>query len=273
MTEASAIQSVKNSMVKYAFSLKVPKRLKESEDFFCEGFHLVTEALDSGLKIRFVFFTREAESRPEGGLILKKAAGQKIRCLRATAKVFSYLTEMESPQGLAAIVQKPVLQWPAPKHALVLGAYQVQDPGNLGTLFRSAEAFGATGLLLAGGCCDPFNPKAVRASMGSLFRLPFKKEEDWEGCFRGLRSENFRIFALASQGERSLLDMTVPERSAFWVGSEGAGLPEALSASCDEKVRIPMDGKVESLNAGVAASLALFCARFKGRFLDAARDR
>jgi TrmH family RNA methyltransferase len=175
---------------------------------------------------------------------------------------------MESPQGLAAVTQKPVLQWPPSQRSTVLGAYQIQDPGNLGTLFRSAEAFGVSGLYLAGGCCDPFNPKAIRASMGSLFRLPFKKEESWEECFRGLRSDNFRIFALTSQGEKSLLDMSAPDRSAFWVGSEGSGLPEELTAACDEKVRIPMDGKVESLNAGVAASLALFCSRFKGGFLD-----
>lgn len=263
MTQLSKIESVQNSMVKHAYSLKVPKKSKDLEDFLCEGFHLVREALKSHLKCRFLFATKDAWDNPEGKEILAMAQKDKVRCFEATSKIISYISDTVTPQGILAVVGKTPPQWPLEPFSRVLAVYQVQDTGNMGTLFRSAEAFGVQGILLTESCCDPFNPKVVRSSMGSLFRVPFVQNEKWENCQDWLKQRQFHIYAMAAQGSRMLPEVKFSTPLAFWVGSEGAGLPEGLVKACHETLRIPMEGQVESLNVGVAASLALFLANLK----------
>ncbi len=267
MREIPVVQSVSNSMVKHAYSLKVPKKAKQAEDFLCEGFHLVKEALETGLTVRYLFATAQAYATAEGSQILETAHQHKIRCFEIPSKIVSYLADTVTPQGILAVVKKPAPEWPATTPALLLAAFQIQDAGNLGTLFRSAEAFGAGGILLTEGCCDPFNPKAVRASMGSLFRIPFMGGKSWEDHMAWLDENVFRSVALTGTAPKTLFELDLTGPTAFWIGTEGTGLPEALSARAWERASIPMKGKVESLNAGVAASLALFFAQFRARFL------
>ena len=255
-------------MVKHAYSLKVPKKAKEAEDFLCEGFHLVREALTTDLKCRFIFATKLGWNHPDGKKILEEAQRAKVRCLEVTPKIVTYLADTVTPEGILVVVGKPAFAWPRAPFSLVLGVYQAQDPGNMGTLFRSAEAFGAQGLLLTEGCCDPFNPKAVRASMGSLFRMPFMLGETWSRYIAWMKENGFRSYALAADGPGSLPQEKFPEKVALWVGSEGSGLPEDLARACDARINIPMKGKVESLNVGVAASLALFSVDSQRSSLD-----
>jgi TrmH family RNA methyltransferase len=247
-------------MVKHAYSLKVPKRAKGSEDFLCEGFHLAQEALASGLHFRYLFGTKAAWTGEEGRVLLEGAKAAKVRCFEAPANVLAYISDTVTPQGIVGVVQRPSLSIVRTASSVVLAVHQVQDAGNLGTLFRSAEAFGASGLLLTEGSCDPFNPKVVRASMGSLFRVPFSMGGEWRGQMGSLKKDGYHCFALDGEGDRSLPEVELPRPLAFWVGSEGAGLPKELLAECEGVLAIPMAGKVESLNVGVAASLALFWA-------------
>jgi TrmH family RNA methyltransferase len=263
MHPLSLIQSVQNSMVKHAYSLKVPKKAKEADDFLCEGFHLVREAQSSGLKIRFIFATKAGWNHPDGEKIFADAQRAKTKCFEVTSKIITYLADTVTPQGMMAVVGKPLPSEPAPPFSLILGVYQVQDAGNMGTLFRSAEAFGAQALLLTEGCCDPFNLKAVRASMGSLFRVPFVSGGNWESHMDWLKKNSFHNYALTHPATNELPNVNFLTPMCVWVGTEGAGLPDALVQACDESVAIPMSGKVESLNVGVAASLALFWAGFK----------
>lgn len=263
MTQLSKIESVQNSMVKHAYSLKIPKKSKDLEDFLCEGFHLVREALKSGLKCRFIFGTKEAWENPEGKEILAAAQREKVKCFETPSKIISYISDTVTPQGMLAIVGKLPAKWPEGPCERVLAVYQVQDAGNMGTLFRSAEAFGANSVLLTEGCCDPYNPKVVRASMGSIFRVPFVHSEKWEACQNWLKQKQIHTYALAAQAAQPLPKVRFSTPLAFWVGSEGAGLPEELVKACEGAISIPMSGQVESLNVGVAASLALFLAYFQ----------
>lgn len=263
MPQMNKIESVQNSMVKHAYSLKIPKKARDSEDFLCEGFHLVKEALKSGLNCRFIFATKEALGHPEGKEILAAAQREKVRCFEVTPKIISYVSDTVTPQGILAVVQKIPSRWPESPYTRLLCVYQVQDAGNMGTLFRSAEAFGAQGVFLTEGCCDPFNPKVVRAAMGSLFRVPFVQNQKWEAYRDWLQERQFHAYALTARASKPLQEVEFLTPLAFWVGSEGAGLTEDLLKSC-EPVRIPMAGEVESLNVGVAASLALFWAGFRG---------
>jgi TrmH family RNA methyltransferase len=129
-------------------------------------------------------------------------------------------------------------------------------------LLRTAEAAGASGVIFTEGCCDPFNPKAVRAAMGSLFRIPFQSDVAWKDALKWLGEKQVRSFALMPRAEQSL-DQVGESPAAFWVGAEGEGLPSDLSLSCDARIRIPMKGPVESLNVGTAAALALFYKSFQ----------
>ena len=250
-------------MVKHAYSLKVPKKAKDSLDFLCEGFHLVREALKSGIRCRFIFATKDGWNQPEGKRIYEEAQREKVRCFEIAPKIVSYLADTVTPQGMLAVAAKPEISWPQDPFSLVLAVHRVQDAGNMGTLFRSAEAFGAQALFLSEGCCDPFNPKAVRASMGSLFRTRFMSGQTWENYMEWFEKNKFHTYALTMEGSDRLPEINFRKPTALWVGAEGAGLPEDLIERCSQKVGIPMAGKVESLNVGVAASLALYRARFQ----------
>jgi TrmH family RNA methyltransferase len=254
------IDSVSNSMVKHAYSLKVPKKAKETEDFLCEGFHLLQEAFASGLHARYLLGTKTAWAQEQGQAILGTARAGKVRCFEASPKVIAYASDTVTPQGILGVMQRPSLTMAHGKGSLLLALHQVQDAGNMGTLFRSAEAFGCSGILLTEGCCDPFNPKVIRSSMGSLFRLPHKVGGDWRDLMAGMKSDGYHVFALGGGSAKSIVDAELPRPLAFWAGSEGAGLPSELFPECEGVLSIPMGGKVESLNVGVAASLALFWA-------------
>ncbi|HET9869839.1 MAG TPA: RNA methyltransferase, partial [bacterium] len=248
-------------MVKHAYSLKKPRQLKDAVDFLCEGFHLVEEALASGLNLRYVFATAEAEKTGAGQELKAECHRQKVRWVPVHPKIIAYVSETAAPQGLLAVGEKPKPRPPQEGSDLVLCLDQVQDAGNVGTLLRSAEAFGAGGVFLTEGCCDLFNPKVVRSAMGALFRLPFQQGMTWEAVLEWSKPNGFSSLALTSHGADPLLEAALPAKTALWVGSEGAGLPEALMAACDARVCIPMTGRVESLNAAVAGSLALFWVR------------
>jgi TrmH family RNA methyltransferase len=248
-------------MVKHAYSLKVPKKLKESGDFLCEGYHLAGEALQSRWKCRFLFITEQGRHHPEGREILEAAQKNKVRVFNVSSKIISYVSDTVTPQGILAVVEKPMPAWPQKPFGLVLAVHQVQDPGNMGTLLRSAEAFGVRAVFVTEESCDLFNPKVVRSSMGSIFRLPFQTGAGWNAYQEWFSKNGFYTYALTHRADKSLTEMKFTHPAAIWAGAEGKGLPEDLAASCHGKVRIPMEGKVESLNVGIAASLALFWAK------------
>jgi TrmH family RNA methyltransferase len=262
MPPLSPIDSIQNGMVKHAYSLKVPKKAKEAEDFLCEGFHLVQEAFKSDLRVRFVFGTAEGWGSAEGQAIQQMAQVEKTKCFEVPSKIIAYVSDTVTPQGMLAVVGKMETKYPAEPFGRVLALHKLQDAGNLGTIFRSAEAFGFQGLFLTEGCVDPFSPKVVRSSMGSLFRMPFVQGGKWEDYQAWFKEKGFMTCALSQRESQDLLQTALPEAAAFWVGSEGAGLPDALVHDCQNRLQIPMAGRNESLNAAVAASIAMFWAKF-----------
>jgi TrmH family RNA methyltransferase len=263
-SKISQVQSVQNSMVKHAYSLRVPKKLKIAEDFLCEGFHLVQEAFKSDLKLRFIFGTKDGLRHPDGLEIQELAKRKKVRCFEVTPQIISYLSDTISPQGMIAVVKKIEASWPSQSEGLFLGVHQVQDAGNMGTLFRSAEAFGVKHIFLTEGCCDPFNPKVVRAAMGSLFRVPYIMGKTWVE-YMDWAKDKVTTYALTQLGSKPLVEVHFSNQGLIWVGAEGGGLPAELVDSCAGRILIPMAGKVESLNVSVAASIALFQASLENK--------
>ena len=189
------------------------------------------------------------------------------RVLRTTDKIFESLSGTESPQGVAALFRQPswdfenILGQEGP--ALVLVMAGVQDVGNVGTILRSAEAFGATGAVATRGTADPWSPKAVRASAGSALRLPLVRGMSIPVLLAQLRVSKITIVAASSSasndsgaGERTHDDLRGPV--AIFIGNEGAGLPQEVEKIADSHVSVPMSNGVESLNAGIAASILLY---------------
>ena len=215
-----------------------------------EGLHLVEEAIKSGLALRTVF----RFGRPRR--LDREACAGDTEVLITTEEVFRSATTTEHPQGIAALVETPsfTLAQMLAGTPLVVVAAGLQDPGNLGTLVRSAEAFGATGMILLPGTVSLWNAKTLRASSGSAFRLPIVSMTA-EAAFRALREAGVEIVAaVARDGQRSR-----PARpAALLIGNEGAGLPEEWIATADARVTIPFSGPVESLNAAVAGSVLLY---------------
>jgi RNA methyltransferase, TrmH family len=216
-----------------------------------EGLHLVQEAVKSGLKLHTVFVRSGSEA------LLDQVAVGAAEVLVVAEEVFSSATTTEHPQGIAALVDAPrfTTQAMLPRNPLVVVAAGLQDPGNLGTLVRSAEAFGATGMMLLPGTVSLWNPKTLRASSGSAFRLPAVAVTAAD-AFAALRAHGVRIIAAVARDGESKADLRGP--SALLVGNEGAGLPDAWIAEADARVTIPLPGRVESLNAAIAGSVLLY---------------
>lgn len=229
-----------------------------TEDGYCaiEGVHLLEEALRSGLRVKAVFFSQSARER--ANRLLPQISTHADTLLLPDA-VFRSAVATETPQGVAALVKLKTFAFAdlLGNNPLLLGAAGVQDPGNLGTIIRSAEAMGASGVLTMEGTVHAINPKVIRASAGSLFRLPVVKMDSAEAV-RNLRDQGARILATSSHKGIPLDEADLTEACCIFVGSEGAGISKELIAEADEVIAIPHSERVESLNAGVAASIILY---------------
>src|ERR1700730_1628237 len=229
-------------------------------DGYCaiEGLRILEEAIRSGLRFRAVFFSETGAARADR---LLSQLGAQVKTLLLPDQLFAGVVPSETPQGVAALVR-----WKEFSLAEVLARSQtgpllviagVQDPGNLGTILRSAEAFGAGGVVLGEGTVSPFNPKVVRASAGSVFRLPVVRTSLPDALGR-MQKSGLQLVATASHKGTLLDQAKFSEPLAIFIGSEGAGLPRDLIQAMDEVVAIPQAPQVDSLNVGVAASIVLY---------------
>jgi TrmH family RNA methyltransferase len=223
-----------------------------------EGPNLLEEALRAGLRIPTVFVAQGAEH-----LLDRLALPAETEVLLLPKDLLDSALATETPQSVAALVEPPNWTWddifisPAKAAPLIVILAGLQDPGNLGTILRSAEAFGAQAVLSLPGTVSAWNPKAVRASSGSVFRLP-QLSVSVEDCFARLRKAGMKIWTTAVRGAKAAnhIDLTGPV--ALLIGNEGNGVPEELAALADGAVTIPCPGPVESLNAAIAVSVLLY---------------
>lgn len=179
--------------------------------------------------------------------------------------VFSHISDTKTPQGIMAVVRqkryelKNIFEGAGKKrkpHILVLD--NLQDPGNMGTIFRTAEAAGATGIIMSSDCVDIYNPKVIRSTMGAIFRLPFLYVQDLPGTIGELKQYDIRVYAAHLEGKNSYDRENYTEGCAFLIGNEGNGLRDEVAQCAQCRIRIPMEGEAESLNAAVAAAVLMF---------------
>ncbi len=215
-----------------------------------EGEHLLEEAVRSGQALKTVFLSERRE--------LPSFVPRGIEVIRLATDVFQSCVETQAPQGVAALLVPPIFKVEDMLLGipLILLAVGLQDPGNLGTLIRSAEAFGATGVLTTPGTVSAWNQKAMRASAGSVFRLPIA--DATPTALEMLEQQGVRLFAALKDDARAIDEVNLTGPCALLIGNEGSGLSDDWLRLADERITIPCPGRVESLNAAVAGSLLLY---------------
>jgi len=256
------IEGRHNAMIKQLRQAFASAERTEEGDCAVEGVHVVEEAIRSGLRFRAVFFRESAQDRTTR---LLPQIGAQVDTLLLPDKLFDGVVPSETPQGVAALVRLKEFSIDDVLERVQVGPIIVvaglQDPGNLGTILRSAEAFGSAGAVLSEGTVSMFNSKVIRGSAGSVFRLPVvvaKTANAMEAASAKLRAQSVRLMATSSHKGTLLDQAELIGPTAIFIGSEGAGLPKPLMAQMDETVAIPHSPRVESLNAGVAASVVLY---------------
>lgn len=260
------ITSTANLYVKYIRSLVARKRERDRErSFVIEGVRLTGQALASGVSPSLVLYAPDQLAATAGGHALLEQLASNPVAHQATARVVAAAADTVNPQGIVAVVPHPspptFLPSPpsgaSPGLSLILDA--IQDPGNVGTLLRSAEAVGIGQVWCTRGTADVYSPKVVRAAMGAHFSLVILEEGEWESLGR-LLAEVPRIYAATAAVEGAqpydVVDWSLP--ATLIVGSEGHGISAAGLALATERVAIPMVGHLTSLNAAVAGSIILF---------------
>ncbi|NML75094.1 RNA methyltransferase [Rhizobium sp. S-51] len=259
--QVKEITSLANPIIKDIKALTLKKARDETKSFMAEGLKLVIDALDLGWTIRTLVYAKAAKGKP----MVEKVAARTIASgglvLEVSEKVMSSITRRENPQMVAGIFEQ---RWAALKEVRPSGTEtwvaldRVRDPGNLGTIIRTADAAGASGVILVGDCTDPFSLETVRATMGSLFAVPLVKTTPAD-FLRWKKDCGVRLVATHLAGAVDY--RTIDYRSkpvVLMMGNEQSGLPDDLAAAADSLARIPQTGRADSLNLAVATGVMLF---------------
>lgn len=274
------ISSKDNKKIRYIRSLLEKGNIrKKSKAFVAEGIKLVDEALEYGKVLEVVCSESLYDEIISGDLSGNRLLAENDKNITNYVKkgssllvvsdmVFKSMSETKTPQGILAVVEMPdyglldkgFLEQAYTKNGKIklLVLEDTADPGNLGTIMRTAEAAGVTGVIMGKGTVDIFNPKVVRSTMGSIFRLPFVYVEDVKATIKKLKKMGISFYAAHLKGKKSYKDIKYSDKSAILVGNEARGLSNEVAEIADNYVIIPMSGKVESLNAAVAAALMMY---------------
>jgi RNA methyltransferase, TrmH family len=221
-----------------------------------EGGRAIAEALGSGARMEEIFVS---ESASDADAIVAEAAERGVEIVWATDGVLATLSDATTPQGIVGVARSPLVDLGVLDAGdLVVVLAEVRDPGNAGTLLRSAAAAGARAVIFTDGSVDPLNPKTVRAAAGTLFALPVSSGARLEDAVALLRARGLVIVGASARADHAAYDLDLARPTAFILGNESWGLPAEQRRLLDEEVGIPMPGPAESLNVGIAGSILLF---------------
>ncbi len=254
------ITSAANPLIKRVRLLADRRHRRREGAFVVRGVQPVWQAAEAGADIEVLIVAPGLLRGPAVEMVAEQEA-RGVRVARLSAELFGRIGDRDSPAGLAAIVRKrpAALGELAVRPDSVFAAlHEVANPGNLGTIIRTADAAGAAGVILVGQCTDPYDPAAVKASMGAGFSVPVAAVAAPAEFLRWCREQGIAVAVTSGSGSGSLWETSLPKPLAILFGSEGAGLPDELLAAGDLQIRIPMTGTAESLNLAVAAGVLLY---------------
>jgi RNA methyltransferase, TrmH family len=263
------INSRQNAKIKLFASLRDSKAREEQKKLIIEGSHLMQEALAAakdGL-IDFVLFTNSYLKNQENRLLIKEIEKKKIPSFLTEENLFNRISDAVSPQGIAAVISQLPLVFPQDSRleGVGLALVEIQDPGNLGAILRTANAFDVGRVFILGNSADVFSPKAVRASMGAVFKVPLSIYKDKIEGIRHLKKNQVNLVAAVARRGKDIKDIESTLPTVFLLGNEGQGLTQDIIELCSESGKIPMSDKAESLNVAAAAAVILYEAYRKRR--------
>ena len=249
-----------SSVKRYRELARNPHKNGHERELLLDGPHLLLEARKSGLPIESAAFEQDAFSDVTVRALAEQLVADGADVFIVSRKTLETMSPVRTPSGAVGIARRPVPSLAdalASRNPLVVIAHDVQDPGNVGGIVRTAEAAGATAFVATSATADPFGWKAVRGSMGSALRLPIARGEIAD-VLHALRAHGIATNALVPHGGEPLFHADFTKPSAVVLGSEGSGLPDVVLKQLDRQITVPMRGAVESLNVGVAAALVLY---------------
>lgn len=259
-TPHQPLSSKDNSTVKFLRSLSEPKHREKERAYLIEGIKMVEEAIrdQAGVSL-FVAAPSLATRQGRGLLSLAEECG--IEVLWISERLFDAISESKTPQPALAVVSMKdhtALSLFEQGDGPIVICHRLQDPGNLGTIIRTAEAVGAAGIAITPQTVDPYHPKAVRASMGSILRMPVARIRDAASYLQEARTRGFQTAATGLTEGKAHFRVDLAKRTCMIFGQEGAGLPPEIMNSVDLRIRIPMAETIDSLNVATAAAVVLY---------------
>lgn len=249
------ITSTSNPKVKYLVQLQKKRKLRDEKGvFLVEGIRMFRE-----IPVEYIEEIYATEGFYEGNKSLFQGLNQKLELL--SDAVFQKISETATPQGILCVVKRQKYELAElinKENAHILLLEDLQDPGNVGTILRTAEAAGVTGVIMTRATADLYQPKTIRSTMGAIFRVPCVCVENAVEAMEELKKHNIFTFASHLEGEKWYNEVEYKGKIAFLIGNEGNGLSEEVSKAADTLIRIPMEGDVESLNAAIAATVLMY---------------
>lgn len=251
------ITSKDNEIIKNIRKLKEKKYRDANNEYLIEGIKLIKEAVEEKAKIKLIVVCEESI---EDGDIDQKLLYEiaKYDCIYVNKKVFSILTDVQNPQGILAVIEKKNNEEDINyKEDIIVVLDGIQDPGNLGTILRTIDSAGLSQVIVSKETADSYNPKVVRSTMGAIFRVNVIESEDLLQTLKNLKKHKYKIMATSLETNNSVYDVEY-NKKVIVIGNEANGVSKNVLEYADEKIKIPMLGKTESLNASVATSIILY---------------
>jgi len=253
------ITSTSNPKIKFIRKLRMKKFRDENKLFFIEGPRIISEAIDGKWNFDQVFYSQELISDQYSKQLLGKLMELGLECFEVDKRVFETISLKDGPKGLAAVLHQKTyeINYINDRAGLWVGLDRIQDPGNLGSILRTLDSVGGSGIILIDQCTDPFDIAAVRSSMGAIFSLKIIKTNT-NNFLHFLGEKDIPIFGTSDRADNDYQAIHYNKDMILLMGSEREGLSESLIKGCEKLVRIPMVGKSDSLNLAVATSICLY---------------
>ncbi len=252
------ITSKDNELIKHIKKLKEKKYREEYKEFIVEGIKMIEEAILENAKIKSIIICDDCKSQVSISSELMYEIA-KFNCIYVTEKVFNTITDVINPQGIMAVLEKPEISENQIDYNedIFLLLDNIQDPGNLGTILRTADSLNLKQIIVSKGVADAYNLKVVRSTMGAIFRVKIIEVKDFRKTIKELKKHKIKVYATDLGTDKSIYDISY-EKSAIIIGNEANGVSNEVLEEATEKIKIPMIGKTESLNAAVATSVILY---------------
>jgi len=254
---AHHITSAANPQIKTLKSLHMKKGRAETGLFLAEGARLAVEAADLGVWPEILVFSPAALSRDQVRTLIAQAEARRVHIIETSESVLAQISKRDNPQTVIGAYRQRLSPLDELNGETIVALEGIRDPGNLGTILRTADSTGAGGVLLIGESCDPFSVEAVRASMGSLFAMKLARAS-FEDLLRFKQERGASMIGASLKGTALDADRPAPARAIVLMGNEQSGLPPEMEAACDLLVKLPMRGRADSLNLAIATGVMLY---------------